>query len=216
MKNCRFSLFIFLVIMERKVSGSKSVLKLVLRRFSIGEFIMRVSLVVVVYVVLFRIVQRSFFDVLSVSSNVRLMVKVFGGFAVVKERQNVLVMYVFQFGKYKGQIFKWLLENDFGWVIGVVVVFECKDKEIFNNFYLVNKFRLVEYVRMFLEVIYYMLEKKKIVVEKERQKAEAFKVSISFQIVFRSFFSVEDVLKDEDLVEVVNNIEIMEVILGGM
>lgn len=68
-------------------------------------------------------------------------------------------------------------------------------------FIYVNKFRLVEYVYMFLEVIYYMLEEK-IVVEKERQKAEAFKVSILFQIVFRLFFSVEDVFKDEDLVEV--------------
>lgn len=53
---------------------------------------------------------------------------------------------------------------------------------------------------MFPEVTHHMLEKK-IVAEKERQKAEAPKVSILSQTAPRPSPSVEDVLKDEDLVE---------------
>lgn len=108
------------------------------------------------------------------------------------------------------------MENDLGWVTGVVAVFECKDKEIPNNPHSANKFRLVEYVRMFPEVTHHMLEKKKIVAEKERQKAEAPKVSIPSQTAPRPSPSAEDVLKDEDLVEAANNIETMEAISGGM
>lgn len=29
-------------------------------------------------------------------------------------------MHVLQFGKFLGQTFKWLLENDLGWVTGIV------------------------------------------------------------------------------------------------
>lgn len=216
MKNCRSSLPTSPATMERKASGSKSVLKPALRRFSTGELIMRASPAAADYVVPPRTAQRPFLDALSVSSNARLMVKALGGPAAVKERQNVLAMHVLQFGKYKGQTFKWLLENDLGWVTGVVAVFECKDKEIPNNPHSANKFRLVEYVRMFPEVTHHMLEKKKIVAEKERQKAEAPKVSISSQTAPRPSPSAEDVLKDEDLVEAANNIETMEAISGGM
>lgn len=53
---------------------------------------------------------------------------------------------------------------------------------------------------MFPEVTHHMLEKK-IVAEKERQKAEAPKVSILSQTAPHPSPSVEDVLKDEDLVE---------------
>lgn len=92
------------------------------------------------------------------------------------------------------------MENDLGCVTGIVAVFKYKDKEIPNNAHSANKFRLVEYVHMFPEVTHHMLEKK-IVVEKERQKAEAPKVSILSQTAPRPSPSVEDVLKDEDLVE---------------
>lgn len=73
-----------------------------------------------------------------------------------------------------------MLENDLGWETGVVAVYEYKDKEIPNNANSANKFRLVEYVRMFPEVTHHMLEKK-IIAEEERQKAEAPKVSIPSQ-----------------------------------
>lgn len=94
-----------------------------------------------------------------------------------------------------------MLENDLGWETGVVAVYEYKDKEIPNNANSANKFRLVEYVRMFPEVTHHMLEKN-IVAEEERQKAEAPKVSIPSQTAPRPSPSIEDVLKDEDLVEV--------------
>lgn len=92
------------------------------------------------------------------------------------------------------------MENDLSCVTGIVAVFEYKDKEIPNNAHSANKFRLVEYVHMFQEVTHHMLEKK-IVAEKERQKAEVPKVSILSQTAPRPSPSVEDVLKDEDLVE---------------
>lgn len=92
------------------------------------------------------------------------------------------------------------MENDLGCMTGIVAVFEYKDKEIPNNAHSANKFRLVEYVHMFPEVTHHMLEKK-IVAEKERQKVEAPKVSILSQTAPRPSPSVEDVLKDEDLVE---------------
>lgn len=61
-----------------------------------------------------------------------------------------------------------------------------------------------------------MLEKKKIVAEKERQKGEAPKVSIPSQTAPRPSPSAEDNLKDEDLVEEVTSIETIEDISGGI
>lgn len=61
-----------------------------------------------------------------------------------------------------------------------------------------------------------MLEKKKIVAEKERQKAEAPNVSIPSQTAPRPSPSAEDNLKDEDLVEEVTSIETIEDISVGI
>lgn len=175
---------------------------------------MRASPAAAAYVVPPKTAARPFLDALTVSSNARLRVKALGGPAAVRERQNVLAMHILQFGKYRGQTFKWLLENDLGWVTGVVAVIEYKDKEIPNNAHSANKFRLVEYVRMYPEVTHHMLEKKKIVAEKERQKVEAPKVSIPSQTAPRPSPSAEDNLKDEDLVEEVTSIETIEAISG--
>lgn len=69
---------------------------------------------------------------------------------------------------------------------------------------------------MFPEVNHHMLEKKKIVAEKERQKGEAPKVSIPSQTAPRPSPSAEDNLKDEDLVEEVTSLETIEDISGGI
>lgn len=52
------------------------------------------------------------------------------------------------------------MENDLSLLTRVVAVIEYKDKETPNNTHSANKFRLVEYVQLFPEVVHHMLEKK--------------------------------------------------------
>lgn len=92
--------------MEDQATTSKSMLKTVPRRFSMGELTMRASLAAAAYVLP---PTRPYLDALMVSS---LRVKALGRPVAVKEWQNMLAMHFLQFRKYWGQTFKWLLEND--------------------------------------------------------------------------------------------------------
>lgn len=79
--------------MEDQATTSKSMLKTVPRRFSMGELITRASPAAAAYVLL---PTRPYLDSLTVSS---LRVKALGRPVAVKERQNMLAMHFLQFRK---------------------------------------------------------------------------------------------------------------------
>lgn len=136
--------------MEDQATTSKSMLKTVPRRFSMGELTMRASLAAAAYVLP---PTRPYLDALMVSS---LRVKALGRPVAVKEWQNMLAMHFLQFRKYWGQTFKWLLENDLGWATGVFAIIEATDQEIPNEANTVN-IRLVKDVESVLSNIIHVI-----------------------------------------------------------
>lgn len=132
--------------MEDQATTSKSMLKTVPRRFSMGELTMRASLAAYVLPP-----TRPYLDALMVSS---LRVKALGRPVAVKEWQNMLAMHFLQFRKYWGQTFKWLLENDLGWATGAII--EATDQEIPNEANTVN-IRLVKEVESVLSNIIHVI-----------------------------------------------------------
>ena len=73
-----------------------------------------------------------------------------------------------QFGKYRGQTFKWVLENDLGWVTRVMALVDLDDTETEAPLSR-NKFRLLTYVKRFPEVAAQM-ESKQRGIEEERSR----------------------------------------------
>jgi hypothetical protein len=59
-------------------------------------------------------------DSTAVRREARERVIALGGVLALKHNKNILSQYVLQLGRYRGQSFKWVLENDLGWVTGVL------------------------------------------------------------------------------------------------
>lgn len=85
----------------------------------------------------------------TVMRNARERVEVLGGPAAVRNYKNVLSQHILQFGKYRGQTFKWVLENDLGWVTGVLATVACAGEKEEGTPLSQNKFRLLQYVKMY-------------------------------------------------------------------
>ncbi|XP_030602769.1 uncharacterized protein LOC115792392 [Archocentrus centrarchus] len=89
----------------------------------------------------------------SIKENARSVVFMRGG--DVADRQEVLGEYVLQFGKYKGKTFRWLLENDVGYVIYLMK--KVEQEELAGQFKPEGPKKdsllsLIEYCRSFQEI----------------------------------------------------------------
>ena len=80
----------------------------------------------------------------------------------------MLSQHVLQFGKYRGQTIKWVLENDLGWVTCVMALVDLDDTET-EALLSRNKFRLLAYVKHFPEVMAQMQSKQR-GIEEERSR----------------------------------------------
>ncbi|XP_034147166.1 uncharacterized protein LOC117594181 isoform X2 [Esox lucius] len=65
----------------------------------------------------------------------------------------VLSRYAVQFGVYRGQTFKWLLENDVGWVVGLVASHEQeRERSVSTSPLMVHKDALARYANHYIAV----------------------------------------------------------------
>ena len=81
-------------------------------------------------------------DGMTVTRNARQRVEVLGTRESLRDPVCILSQHVLQFGKYRGQTFKWVLENDLGWVTGVMALVDLDNKET-EALLSRNKFRLL-------------------------------------------------------------------------
>ncbi|XP_078315562.1 uncharacterized protein LOC144619972, partial [Crassostrea virginica] len=86
----------------------------------------------------------------------------------LRDPVSVLSQHVLQFGKYRGQTIKWVLENDLGWVTCVMALVDLDDTET-EALLSRNKFRLLAYVKHFPEVMAQMQSKQR-GIEEERSR----------------------------------------------
>ena len=107
-------------------------------------------------------------DGMTVTRNARQRVEVLGTRESLRDPVCILSQHVLQFGKYRGQTFKWVLENDLGWVTGVMALVDLDDKETEAPLSR-NKFRLLTYVKRFPEVAAQMQSKQR-GIEEERSR----------------------------------------------
>ena len=61
-------------------------------------------------------------DGMTVTRNARQRVEILGTRESLRDPVCILSQHVLHFGKYRGQTFKWVLENDLGWVTGVMAL----------------------------------------------------------------------------------------------
>jgi hypothetical protein len=162
---------------------------------------------------------RPALDALTVTHNARERVKALGGPVAVKNNKYVLSQHVLQFGHYQGQTFKWLLENDLGWATGILSSVLCDGEEERNNPLSQNKFRLLQYVKLYPKVFAIVKTKEaQRRLEKQRSKpqvsmpatvtATATKTSTTLSVEPAS------VMGDQDLAEAVREIEDLEILSG--
>ena len=99
-------------------------------------------------------------DGMTVTRNARQRFEVFGMRESMRDPVCILSQHILQFGKYRGQTFKWVLENDLGWVTGVIALVDLDDKDREAPLSR-NKFRLLAYVKHFPEVMEQFLTKQR-------------------------------------------------------
>jgi hypothetical protein len=159
-------------------------------------------------------------EAISVRRNARERVLALGGAQALKHNKNILSQYVLQFGRYRGQSFKWVLENDLGWVTGILSDMLRHGEKESNSPLSHNKFRLLQYAEMYPKVL-------AIVKEKEAQrKAPAAQVSMPTKTRRATTLAARTATttatttapsadsEDLDLAEACREIEDMEILSG--
>lgn len=93
----------------------------------------------------------------TVRKNAQDRAMMLGGRGSQRNKKHIFGQYQLQFGKYQGQTFQWVLSNDIGWATGVCasVSKETETDTPLSN----NKFRLLDYVRLFPAVNEVMMKK---------------------------------------------------------
>jgi hypothetical protein len=155
-------------------------------------------------------------DPTTVRGDARKRVVALGGAQALKHNKNILSQYVLQFGRYRGQTFKWVLENDLGWVTGILSDMLRHGEKETTTPLSQNKFRLLQYAEMYPKV-------HAIVKEKEAQrKAPAAQVSMPTKTRRATTLAAKTATKtapsadseDLDLAEACREIEDMEILSG--
>ena len=108
-------------------------------------------------------------DGMTVTRNARQRVEVLGTRESLRDPVSILSQHVLQFEKYRGQTFKWVLENDLGWVTGVMALVDLDDTETEAPLSR-NKFCLLTYVKRFPEVVAQMESKQRGIEEERRRR----------------------------------------------
>ena len=67
-------------------------------------------------------------DGMTVTRNARQRVEVLGTRESLRDPVCILLHHILQFGKYRGQMLKWVLENDLGWVTSVMALVDLDDR----------------------------------------------------------------------------------------
>ena len=128
-------------------------------------------------------------DGLTVTRNARQRVEVLGTQESLRDPVCILSQHVLQFGKYRGQTIKRVLENDLGWVTCVMALVDLDDKETEAPLSR-NKFRLLTYVKHFPEVKAQLLTKQR-GIEEERSRRKQV-TGLDFQVGPRELFGMGD------------------------